>query len=197
MARFSWRNWFVVESRRTERKQPRATFRPRVQMLEDRLAPAALTVNSILDTASDSAAYLTLREAVAIVNSPTLPTDLSAQIKAQISGTLHQGGSDTIQFDPTKVTQPIVLGGSQLELSLPSSTAAVTIELETNEPGVTLNGNSQSHVFQVDSGANVTLNDLTIAHGYSGSYGGGIFNDVNGTLTVTNSTFTSNSGSSD
>ena len=60
--------------------------RPRLELLEDRLAPATLTVDSTADTASDADPYLSLREAVGIVNSPTLPTDLSPQILGQISG---------------------------------------------------------------------------------------------------------------
>ena len=47
-------------------------------------------------------------------------------------------------------------------------------------------------VLLVNLGATLTLNDLTIANGSSG-YGGGIYND--GTLTVTNSTFSGNSAS--
>jgi len=90
----------------------RQKSRPRLglELLEQRTAPAILTVNSILDTANTSDAYLSLREAIAIVNSPTLPSGLSTQITGQISGTLHAGGSDTIVFDPTQVTAPIILG---------------------------------------------------------------------------------------
>ncbi len=189
MARFSWRRCFGVGSRRNYRKQRRTPARPGILMLEDRLAPAILTVNSPLDTASDSAAYLTLREAVVIVDSSTVPNDLGAQIVSQISGTLHQGGNDTIDFDPTQVTQPIVLAGSQLELSLPSSTAVVTID--GGAAAVTVDGNSQSRVFLIDSGATVSFNDLTITDGSASSgAGGGILNS--GTLSVTNSTFTQN-----
>jgi hypothetical protein len=45
MARFSWRKWFGVESRRTYRKQPRATSLPRVEALENRLVPSTLLDN--------------------------------------------------------------------------------------------------------------------------------------------------------
>ena len=48
-------------------------FHPLLEPLEDRLAPAILTVNSAADTANATDRYLSLREALAIVNSATLP----------------------------------------------------------------------------------------------------------------------------
>src|SRR5262245_21300075 len=187
MASRSWiRTLFSRPVTRTIRKAP-GHYRPRVEALEDRLDPAILTVNSTLDTANPSDQYLSLREAIALVNSDTLPSGPSAQITDQISGTLHAGGTDTIQFDPTQVTAPIKLGGTQLELSLPGSTAAITID--GGAAGVTVDGNHASRVFQVSSGVQATLTNLTIAHG-SFSGGGGISN--NGTLLVTNSTLSDN-----
>src|SRR5262249_25452072 len=66
-------------------------------------------------------------------------------------------------------------------------------------PGIAIDGGGFGagvRVMQVDSGATLSLNNLTIAHGFvpntSSSYtqGAGILND--GTLTVTNSTFSAN-----
>jgi hypothetical protein len=188
-----------------------------LESLEGRLAPATLTVNSTSDTASPTDPYLSLREAVAIVNSPTLPTDLSDQILARISGTLHEGRADTIVFEPTGVTGPILLSGTQLELTLPGGTAQVTID---GGSGVTVDGAGRSRVLAVDSGVQATLEHLTISHGNvpgtnsgggilntgsltvsqstlsanSAFYGGGIDND-RGTLTVNDTTLASNSGS--
>ncbi len=45
----------------------RTSFRPMLEALEDRLAPAALTVNSLADNTTDTS-QLTLREAIALVN---------------------------------------------------------------------------------------------------------------------------------
>jgi predicted outer membrane repeat protein len=172
------------------RARPRTRRRLYLEVLEGRLAPATLTVNSIADTASDSDPYLSLREAIAIVNSPSLPTDLTPQILGQISGTLHSGGADTIGFDPAGVTGPIVLGGTQLELSLPSGTAAVTID--GSAASVTVDGNHASRALYVDPGAQLTLTHLTITHGQgdNANPGGGI--DNGGTLTVTSSTLSAN-----
>jgi hypothetical protein len=166
----------------------RTARRPRLELLEDRLAPATLTVNSTADTASDSDSYLSLREAVAIVNSPRLPTDLSAQILAQISGPLHGGATDLIGFDPTAVTGPITLVSGQLELTLQADTAVVTID--GGATGVTVDGNRTSVVFQIDLGADVALNHLTMTHGNDPVNGGAIYNA--GTLTLTNSTLAAN-----
>jgi hypothetical protein len=163
-----------------------------LEFLEDRLAPATLTVNSTADTASPTDGYLTLREALAIVNSPSLPDGLSGRILGQISATLHDGGADRIEFDPTGVTGPIVLRGTQLELSLPASTARVTIDGGT--AGVTVDGNNASRVLSVDAGVRARLDHLTLAHGKVQGVvvdGGGIYN--NGTLALANSTLSGNS----
>jgi hypothetical protein len=157
-------------------------------VLEDRTAPATLLVNSTADTANPSDPYLSLREAIAIVNSPRLPDGLSGQILGQIDGDLHEDQSDTIVFDSTEVTGPILLGGSQLELSLPAATAWVTIEAGS---GVTVDGAGQSRVLEVDSGVTATLDHLTITHGTVTGNGGGVLNA--GTLTVNDSTLESNS----
>jgi predicted outer membrane repeat protein len=145
-------------------------------------------VNSITDTASPTDPYLSLREAVAIVNSPSLPSGLSAEILAQISGPLHAGGADSIVFDPDQVNAPITLAGTPLELSLPSGTTAVTID--GGPAGVTVDGNNASRVLQVDSGVQATLDHLTLTHGRATSPGGGISSQ--GTLTVNNGTFLAN-----
>jgi hypothetical protein len=158
-----------------------------VELLEDRLAAATLTVDSTADTANPSDPYLSLREAIALVNSPSLPSGLSDQILGQISGTLHAGASDTIAFDPAGVTSPIILGGRQLELTLPASTAGVTID---GGAGVTLDGNRTSRVFQVDGPVLATFQNLTITHGSDRNQGGGVSNL--GTLTVSGSTITQN-----
>jgi hypothetical protein len=168
-----------------------ARARSTLEVLEDRLAPATLTVDRSADTAHRSDPYLSLREAIAIVNSPELPTGLSEQILGQISGTLHEDGTDTILFDPTQVNTPITLGGTHLELTLLSSTATITID--GGPTGVTVDGHSASRIFQVDPGVQATLDHLTLTHGRAtGAYfGGGIYN-AGGTLTVSDITLDSN-----
>jgi predicted outer membrane repeat protein len=160
-------------------------------LLEDRLAPATLTVNSTADTASDSDPYLSLRQAFAIVNSSTLPTDLSPQIRAQISGTLHQNGADTIGFDHSAVTAPIVLGGFELLLTLPATTAAVTIDGGT--AGVTVDANRRDRVLEI-RGVQASLLNLTLTHGSAspGNPSGGCIYAFQSSLTVSNCSLTDN-----
>src|SRR5262249_26953666 len=149
---------FGLAPRSSRSRHPRSALPPgsrhrlALEELEDRLAPATLMVNSTLDTANDSDPYLTLREAIALANSDTLPNDLSAQIQGEISGNLHDGGADGIVFDPAAMNGPILLSGTQLELNLPGSTAQVTI---SGGSAVTVDGNNFSRVFQVDAGAQV------------------------------------------
>jgi hypothetical protein len=192
-------------AKKSDRRQ-RATTRLRVDELEDRTVLAVLTVNSALATANATDAFLTLPEAIAIVDSSTLPTGLSAQILSQINGTLHVP-SDTIQFDPSLANSTIVLNGAPLQLSLSSSTAAITIDGGTNH--IAVSGNGASGVFVIANGANVTLKGLSIKQGtgfsiatysyinaYSGNLsigvqvGGGILNQ--GTLTATNDVIAGN-----
>ncbi len=92
-------------------------------------------------------------------------------------------GADTINFS---VSGTITLGGS-----LPAIENTLTID-GTGQT-ITIDGASYFQVLVVNSGATLTLNDLTIANG-TGAFGigGGIFND-GGTLTVTNSTLSGNS----
>ncbi|MBN9517016.1 right-handed parallel beta-helix repeat-containing protein, partial [bacterium] len=172
------------------------TRRPRARLglegLDDRLAPAVLTVNSILDTANPADGYLTLRQAIGIVNSPTLPGGLSEEIQDQISGTLHGGGVDTIVFDPSLVTAPIVLTGGALELTVDSDVSRVTVD---GGDGVTVDANLASRVFIIEIGSWASFTNLTIANGNFEAPalspgGGGILNA--GTLTITDSTFSGN-----
>jgi predicted outer membrane repeat protein len=170
-------------------RRPTQRPRPRLEALEERQAPAVLTVNSTLDTASPTDSYLSLREAIAIVNSSTLPPDLSPQILRQISGPLHGSAGDLITFDPATVTGPITLTAGQLEVSLPADTAAVTID--GGATAVTVDGNNANRVVQVDTDAQVTLANLTLTHGHADDVGGALRNL--GTLSMTNCTVSDSS----
>ena len=88
----------------------------------------------------------------------------------------------------------ITLGtGTAGDIALPGMSGYVNI----TGPGanqLTVSGNNDRNVgsvFTVNSGAHVTLSGLTISHGNSGSWAGGIYN--NGMLTVTGSVVSSNS----
>jgi hypothetical protein len=158
-----------------------------VRQLEDRLAPALLTVTSALDPAILTPG--TLRSAVSQAN-----TDAA------------NGISDTIVFNTAQMgSGTVTLQHGELELW--GGTGTTTI----NGGGlVTVSGNNASRVFLIAIGAQATLSGLTIAQGnanggagnevpgqwsgmdYWGTLtawdGGGIANQ--GTLTVSGTTFT-------
>jgi hypothetical protein len=140
--------------------------------LEDRDTPAVLVVTSAAD--------------------PNVPAGFSALDPNVLApGTLRyavacadadaaRGISDTIVFNPN--ISEITLRVCQLEFT-PGS--AKTIMTTISGPGVTLDGNSACRVIQVNYGANVALDSLTIQHGTAGSgLGGGILNG--GVLTLSN-----------
>jgi predicted outer membrane repeat protein len=180
----SLRDWFRSRQKCVpNRRQP--GFRPKLESLEDRLAPAVLTVTSVADnTAADSA--LTLREAIQVVDG-TLGRALTTAEKAFVSGTL--GSNDTIQFKLPTGPQKITLTGGALSITKP---------VAINGPGaslLTISGNSLSRVFYVGQsfsqnlGLNVSMSGLTIASGKD-AYGAGLFNSS--TLTLNSDTFSSN-----
>ncbi len=163
-----------------------------LERLEDRLAPATLTVNSIGDSVSGVTATLDLREAILLVNSGGTATDssgnrLAAAKASQISGAF--GVNDTIQFDSSLTGQTITLSGS----ALPAISQSVAI-IGLGASSLAISGNNQSGIFMVDSGTQATISGLTIEDGNTNG-GGGIFSY--GTLTVSNCTFAGNSSSGD
>lgn len=91
------------------------------------------------------------------------PGSLRAELAAANSG------SDTIVF--AHGLHGTINLASELQVA-----DSVTID----GPGankVTVSGNNTSRVFEVDAGFNVSINDLTISHGYASGHGGGILND--------------------
>ncbi len=80
----------------------------------------------------------------------------------------YAGTGDTITFDAGLTGGTIILGGTQLELTK-------TLNIEGNVP-ITVSGNNASRVFNIGSGALVTLTGLTIQDGNVVGNGGGIYN---------------------
>src|SRR5438094_6493763 len=121
MARLSWLGWLKAISRKSGgarqsacrgQRPPGRRFVLWLEALENRLAPAVLTVNTLADqTTADNS--LSLREAVGAVNSGSTGS-LSTAERAQVSGTL--GSNDTIQFDPSLSGGTLTLTGGALNL---------------------------------------------------------------------------------
>ncbi len=154
-----WRRWLRSEENRSRRakrlanRRPR-TFRPSVELLEDRLAPALFTVNALTDFGTGSGTTGDLRYCINQVNT--------------------NGQDNTIQF----VVDGTIELGSELELS--AANHAITIDGNGN--GVILDGQGATRIFLVDAGVTAKLNGLVIAGGYDNYAGGGIYNS--GALTV-------------
>src|SRR5262245_59590181 len=92
--------------RRRQARRSGRYYRPRVETLEDRLAPAILTVNTLTD--GDVAdPFLTLHEAIKVANGTLAFALLTPGEKAQVSGPIGLPGLDEIRFS---VTGTISLG---------------------------------------------------------------------------------------
>ena len=138
-------------------------------------AAATLTVNTLEDNITNGDGLCTLREAIVAANFDMDFHDCTASSYV----------ADRIVFS---VSGTITLGST-----LPTITAAGgALTINGSGQTITISGNNLVRVLQVDSSASLTVQNLTIANG-SFAVGGGIFN--NGTLAITNSTFSGNSAS--
>ncbi|MBV9123208.1 MAG: hypothetical protein JO112_07625, partial [Planctomycetes bacterium] len=152
-----------------------------LEMLEDRLSPAVLTVTTLSDAASHLG--LSLRDALTAA-----------------------GPGDIVQFQPG-LNGAIDLNTSQGGQGLLSLTKNVTIDgtgaAITIEGGNTANSSTNTQVFVVNSNVTALLENLTVSDGYvvggSGFNGGGggaglggaVYNQ--GTLNILDCTFTGSS----
>jgi CSLREA domain-containing protein len=140
---------------------------------------ATINVDSLSDTVADDE-HCTLREAINSANSD--PTSEPATRECA-----NGSGADTITFDSSLSGTPITLASQ-----LPVIVSTVTID--GGSADITVSGNNAVRVFFVDSGAKLTLSNLTVANGQAvRSSGGGINNQFGGTVMVNNSTFSGNS----
>jgi hypothetical protein len=132
-----------------------------LESLEDRTVPSTLAVTNLVDSSTFTAGDGSLRGEIAAAQS-----------------------SDTLQFNPSLAGGTITLSGSELLLDKSLSILAPTTS--TGAPGITIDGNSASRIFEIQGSASqvsVTLQNLTLQHGVSAE-GGAIYNQ--GTLTLTN-----------
>jgi predicted outer membrane repeat protein len=130
-----------------------------LDVLEDRFVPAVLAVTSLADDFTPG----TLRAAVQQANSDAFADTDTTQFAPGLSGTITLGA-------PLELTPNL----------------GVTI---LGSPDITLSGSGNSQVFQVDAGASVSLNGLTITNG-TAVQGGAIYNA--GLLTLNGDTLSAN-----
>jgi len=99
--------------------------------------------------------------------------------------------ADTINFASSLSGQTITLTSGQL----PTITDGAGLTIDGGSVNIEINGLNSYRVFEVGSGAKLTLSNLTVAEGAAADRafggGGGILN--NGTVTVSNSTLSGNS----
>ncbi len=129
-------------------------FRPRLEALEDRFAPAQLTVTKSADP-------------------PTLTIGTLRWAVSHANADAAKGISDTITFSSALNGATITLYQGELVLRRAGS-GTITINGD-NE--IAINGINASRVLLVDPGVHATLIGLTIENGNAGAgYGGGILN---------------------
>jgi CSLREA domain-containing protein len=169
MFRSSWwkrlaRN--VQSPRPSHRKSARAgPAAPRLERLEDRLAPALITVTTTSDDLTPNDGTVSLREAITAINAGTNLGD--PDIIAQNPGTF--GTNDTIRFNiPGTGVRTINVGSSASAagIALPTITKAVVIDGYT-QPGAAANtqANSDNATILVElngTGAGASANGLTV-----------------------------------
>ena len=139
-----------------------------------------IQVNTIADE-SNTDGDCSLREAIGAANQNAAVDGCAAGSDTEQDAILFSLGD--------KAT--IILGSQ-----LPTVTDDAGLLIDGQTAKTTLSGNNLVRVFQVDSGAKLTLNKLTVANGNAATpgspgIGGGI--DNHGTLTVSNSTLSGNS----
>jgi CSLREA domain-containing protein len=151
-------------------------FKPRLEELESRMAPAVLTVNTLADeTTADS--FLSLREAINVVNSGSTGSLGSAEL-GQVTGSL--GSSDRIVFASS-------LAGKTITLTMGELAIAKNLDIDASSlTGLNVSGNGASRVFHV-TGAAVSMENLTITQGSpQNGNGGGILIAAGSNVTLTN-----------
>jgi hypothetical protein len=150
-------------------------------MLEDRRAPATLTVNTLSDSIGGST--LSLRDAILAINNGSY----SGPASGQISGTF--GSNDTILFSPG-VNGTLSLNSASGPLVISSN---VTITDDPTLNPITISGQTKTGIFEVTSPATATIAGLTLTQGRDlANVFGGVYVQAGGALTVNGCTFVSN-----
>jgi CSLREA domain-containing protein len=154
----------------------RRRFRPKVEVLEDRILLSTFTVNNLGDAGTGSGNVGDLRYCINQANA--------------------NNQANSIGFDSTVFAthKTITLAGSQLTLSDTGGTQTITAPAA----GVTIDAAGKSRVLLVQTNVTASVSGVTVSNGSmvqfnpfpTGGPGGGILNW--GNLTVTNSSVTGN-----
>ena len=154
------------------------------ELLESRIAPAAIVVTSLKDDGTDTAAEITLREAIGMANDQ-----------------VTHPGADTITFDPALIPVnppgPLVVSTLHATIVL-TGQIDITDTLILKGPGVdklAISGNDNSRIFDIFDSDDAVLHPTTISglsfeHGESTDSGGAIRSTES--LILKNTTFSNN-----
>jgi predicted outer membrane repeat protein len=209
-----WSKWLRGEQRPVPYRKPR--FRPAVEVLENRLAPATLTVNTNIDETNTSDATLSLREAIASVNAGS-NQDLSAS--AQVNTTQPFGTNDTILFADNLTTISVTNGTIAITKNLSiSGPRAANLEIHIGTPntppasftGFTITGATTSvsisgltitgglgpnggAINDTSTSGTLTLQNCILSGNEAFTGGGAVYDSSSGTLAISGCTFTGNS----
>ena len=157
MPAFSLVSWLrqQLDGPAWKHRRRRHFFRPQLTVLEDRVAPAAFTVNTVADTnatnlttGTDNTGHVSLRSAIQAAN--------------------HLGGSNTISLPAG--TYDLSLGQLNIKnnLTLTGMGASSTM----------INAHANSRIFQVLSGFTVAISKVTMENGgVQGTAGRGCCSD--------------------
>jgi CSLREA domain-containing protein len=140
-------------------------------------AASTITVNSTADATIPISGdgLCTLREAITNANN-----DNAATFGDCIAGS----GNDTIVFASSLGTATITLTST-----MPEILGGTMIDGDNR---ITLSGNDSVQVLYVTVTGSLTLQNISVTHGHAGS-GGGLINDVGGTVNIFHSVFSYNS----
>ncbi len=181
------------------RRRTKSNARLRLELLEDRMAPAVYSVTTL----GEGAGTLTTAGHAGTVTDPFQDTTL----RGAITAATQDGGVDTILFAPTLFAsgpQTITLSAVGDGTAGPSDfgiTTNITITGPRGDNGLTLLNSGAHRLFYVGTTGSLTLENLTLsgglaqggssgAGGAGAGLGGAIFN--RGTLTLLQSTLSGN-----
>ena len=125
----------------------------------------------------------TAAEAITVTN--TNDSGPGSLRQAILDANANSGIADTIVFNAS------ASGTITLLSTLPNITDAAGLTIDGTGQAITVSGGGTVQVMVVSSGAQLTLESLTVADGFISGAGAGILNS--GTLNVSNSTFSGNS----
>jgi hypothetical protein len=199
--------WFQRQCRLKRRHTAlrfRSRSRPCLELLEDRVVPAVINVNSTADVPLDQLApgQITLREAINIANQNAAHGDTNNTINLSVAGTYQIALAGTPGETDNQAGEFSIFDNATPDMS------GLRLTIQNTSGGTAIiDGNHLSRVFDINANdvvpanntalGTVTISGVTIENGQADGSGGGIRDQGAVNLTLTNDVITSNSASAD